>query len=100
MQMIGDWAFGCDICQEVCPYNFTAQKKKRVADKAFMFIESERKKNQLLDLEEILSIKTNRQFEERFKESPILRARRSGLQRNAAAVLNNQILNNQITERC
>jgi epoxyqueuosine reductase len=88
--MIGDWVFGCDICQDVCPYNFVSLKKKRLGSTILKWIETNKPRFQQLNLEEILSFKTNRQFEDFFQGSPILRARRSGLQRNARAVLLNQ----------
>ena len=91
-QMIGDWIFGCDICQEVCPYNAPMLKLKKRSSR-LLDLTSENGspiKNDRLNLLEVLSINSNREFEKRFKDSPILRARRSGLIRNAQAVAANQ----------
>jgi epoxyqueuosine reductase len=89
---IGDWIFGCDICQDVCPYNFVSLKKKRPAHALLQWLDTNRPRFQQLCLEEVLALKTNRDFEQFFEGSPILRARRAGLQRNARAVMKNQSL--------
>ena len=71
--LIGEWVFGCDICQEVCPFNH-----------------GEGDEPASIQLEEILSIKSNREFENIFGSTAISRARRSGLLRNALYVAVNQ----------
>src|SRR5437764_888718 len=81
---IGDWVFGCDLCQEVCPINAAgdAQTPRPSAD-AF---------GPLLDgrpaLEELLSL-DEEAFRARFRESALWRTRRSGLLRNACIALGN-----------
>ena len=72
---IGDWLFGCDICQEVCPWNRFANT--RTSDNLLS-----------LDPLELLSI-TEDEFKERFQYTAIYRTRRQGLVRNAAIVLGN-----------
>lgn len=81
-----NWLFGCDICQDVCPWNkkFSRQTK----DKEFLEI-----KNKELPIEEILEM-NNEEFKEKFKESPISRAKLSGLQRNAKFLRYNSSINN------
>lgn len=78
--LIGDWVFGCDICQEVCPWN------KRFAHRAEASVLNPRR--QTLDLIELLTLDT-RAFRARFRETPLWRPRRAGLLRNAAVVLAN-----------
>ena len=75
-----DWIFGCDICQEVCPVN---RKASATAEPTFG-------KQELAagDLVEILGM-TEEDFRERFRGTPILRAKRVGLQRNACVALGN-----------
>ncbi|MDX1702150.1 MAG: tRNA epoxyqueuosine(34) reductase QueG, partial [Melioribacteraceae bacterium] len=70
-----NWIFGCDICQDVCPWNIKFTKHTDIID----FQSTE---NMTLDLNEIEQM-TNKSFNLRFKESPILRARVKGLKRNA-----------------
>lgn len=77
---MSDHLFGCDICQEVCPYNKLAPPLP--PDSPF---EGEG----FLDLREVLAIRSNREFNVRFAGSPIQRARRRGLQRTAAQMLVN-----------
>jgi epoxyqueuosine reductase len=77
-EKIGDWIFGCDICQMVCPWNRFAPQ----GDTAFDQIRT------LHSLTEELSL-TSRAFNQRFKSSPIKRAKRRGYLRNVAVALGN-----------
>ena len=79
--LIGDWVFGCDICQDVCPVNRKAQQSLEPAfrqrhDFAAPALIP------LLDLDD-------EGFRERFRNSPIKRAKRVGLQRNVCVALGN-----------
>ena len=80
--LIGDWIFGCDICQDVCPVNRKAQPTQEPAfqpgEHGFTALE-------LLPLLKI----TEAEFRERFASSPIRRAKRVGLIRNACVALGN-----------
>jgi epoxyqueuosine reductase len=74
------WIFGCDICQEVCPWN---QK--------FQFPTEEREfepqqGNLNLKAEDIHQMSIE-EFRTRFRESPVKRAKLTGLKRNAAAAM-------------
>jgi len=78
--LLGDWIFGCDLCQEVCPVNRKAQPAQEPAfGKAALAT---------ADLIEILEM-SETDFRERFRGTPILRAKRIGLQRNACVALGN-----------
>ena len=72
-QMQG-WAFGCDICQEVCPWNSFAQATEEAA-----FLPSASLKNTLPQKWEEL---TEEIFRELFRESAVSRTKWAGLQRN------------------
>lgn len=78
-----DWVFGCDICQVVCPWNirFAAHQQP---DPAF----SPRTGVPYPNLIEACEL-TPVEFNARFKNSPIRRAKRRGYIRNALAVLGN-----------
>lgn len=84
--LIGGRLFGCDICQEVCPFNEgrASQQKIRVIE-----LESENGVGGNPDLREILSIQSDEEFEARFSGTPLMRARRRGLLRNACVVAGN-----------
>ena len=79
--LVGDWIFGCDICQDVCPVNRKAlgslepafQQRHDFAAPALM---------PLLELDQPA-------FSERFRRSPIKRAKLAGLQRNVCVALGN-----------
>jgi len=75
---LGSWVFGCDICQQVCPWNRFAEE----GDPAFG------KENPLLPLAEELFI-SKQEFNQRFKTSPVKRAKRRGYLRNVAVALGN-----------
>jgi len=77
-EKIGDWAFGCDICQMVCPWNrFAAEGDSAFADKEPPHA-----------LTEELTL-TPQAFNQRFKRTPLQRAKRRGYLRNIAVVLGN-----------
>lgn len=76
---IGDWVFGCDICQDVCPWNRKPARHAEHADPPLAKI----------DLHETLTL-TEEGFRKRFRKTPLWRARRQGLLRNAAIVLGNR----------
>jgi epoxyqueuosine reductase len=76
-----NWLFGCDICQEVCPWNIRFSQSTNNAE----FFPS--KGNNEIDLLEVLNL-TKEQFEKRFEISPVKRAKISGLKRNAKFLLN------------
>jgi epoxyqueuosine reductase len=78
--LIGDWVFGCDVCQEVCPWN---RRFARVAQEPAF-----RPVNATLNLVEMLALDEDA-FRSLLRESPLWRARRAGLLRNAAVVLGN-----------
>lgn len=80
-QLVGNHIFGCDICQEVCPYNVKAAATLETVFKPRAGLEAP-------DLIELLSI-SDEEFRRRFRGSPILRAKRRGLVRNVAVALGN-----------
>lgn len=81
---IGEWIFGCDICQNVCPYNKVNAKPLTL--EAFKSVKIA---GESLPLQEIMNIQTDQEFLERFAGSPLMRAKRKGLQRNARIVMEN-----------
>src|SRR5206468_289887 len=78
---MGDWVFGCDICQDVCPWN----RKSPVGVEPALL---PTKTGHHVDLIELLSL-SDAAFRERFRHTPLMRTRRSGLLRNAAIALGN-----------
>ncbi len=84
--LVGDWVFGCDICQDVCPVN----RKARAADQPVPFAGpvDQPKSLALLDLLELLGM-SEEDFRERFAGTSIMRAKRVGMQRNACVALGN-----------
>lgn len=79
----GDWVFGCDICQMVCPWNLRFAKPE--GDPAL----APRPGIPRPVLREELRL-TPQEFNRKFKGSPIQRARRHGYLRNVAVALGNQ----------
>jgi epoxyqueuosine reductase len=75
---IGNWVFGCDVCQMVCPWNRFAGE----GDAAFG------DDDPVHSLTEELSI-APQEFNQRFKGSPVKRAKRRGYLRNVAVALGN-----------
>ncbi len=78
---MGDWLFGCDICQDVCPWN---QRSPQGGSKEF-WPRSGLNPVELYPLFEL----TEAQFRQTFRDTPLWRAKRRGILRNAAIVLGN-----------
>lgn len=78
---MGDWLLGCDICQEVCPWNAHSLRKARK--------EIGPPKLEWVNVEEALSL-TKEEFRKRYRHRAVERARFEGFQRNAAIVEKNQ----------
>jgi epoxyqueuosine reductase len=78
---MGRHVFGCDICQDVCPWN-----RKAPATAEAEFQPREGLVNPAL---EWLAEMSAEEFRERFRGSPIRRAQRSGLRRNAVIAMGN-----------
>jgi epoxyqueuosine reductase len=74
---LGDWAFGCDVCQDVCPWN---RKAEAAREPALAPAAPLGPLAALLDLDDAA-------FRERFRGSAVRRARRGGLLRNVAVTL-------------
>lgn len=75
---VGDWVMGCDVCQEVCPWNRFARPGPAFSP----ILEAE------LDLEELASL-DEAAFRARFGRTPLSRAKRRGLVRNALLAMGN-----------
>ncbi|MEK6303496.1 MAG: tRNA epoxyqueuosine(34) reductase QueG [Acidobacteriota bacterium] len=80
---LGEWVFGCDVCQDVCPFNRFA------SDTEWPGLRPEAGVGTKLDVAELLSIATDHQFRARFHGTALLRPKRRGLLRNAAIVAAN-----------
>lgn len=81
---LGDWVFGCDMCQEVCPYN------QRPPLTPWTEFEPASGVGHHLELLSLLDIQSEEEFRFRFGHTPLRRPKRRGLLRNALIVLGNQ----------
>jgi epoxyqueuosine reductase len=79
--LVGNHIFGCDICQEVCPYNVKALPTAEIAFQPRSGLHAP-------ELIAFLSL-SEAEFRQRFRASPILRAKRRGFLRNVAVALGN-----------
>ncbi len=78
--LMDNWVFGCDACQQVCPWNHRARGARGVP--------GEPVSQDTRDLRQVLALDPDG-FSQCFRGSPVKRARRSGLLRNAAVALGN-----------
>ena len=75
-----DWIFGCDICQDVCPWNkFSKENEHALFQPSDKFLNM--KKNDWIEL-------TEETFKKVFKNSPIKRANFKGLKKNISFIKN------------
>ncbi|MEM9827059.1 MAG: QueG-associated DUF1730 domain-containing protein [Planctomycetota bacterium] len=77
---MGDWLFGCDVCQQVCPWNRKRGRREQIETAGHRL--TSLSPRELLQLDEA-------EFRERFRKTPLWRTRRRGMLRNAAIVLGN-----------
>lgn len=80
---LGEWLFGCDVCQDVCPFN------RFSTDTDWAELRPEAGPGPRIDLIEVLSIDTGEKFRSRFSGTALARPKRRGLLRNAAVVAAN-----------
>jgi epoxyqueuosine reductase len=80
--LLDDWVFGCDVCQEMCPWN---AEPAAASDPALALPQARR----AMTLVDLLKLRRE-EYEEHFRRSPMKRAKRSGLRRNAAIALGNR----------
>ena len=80
----GDQVFGCDICQQVCPWNEKAER-----DGVYSNEPEKWTRPQMPSLHEWIEIPQS-EFSARLKGSPIKRSKRRGMRRNAARALKNR----------
>ena len=79
--LMGDWIFGCDICQDVCPVNLKALPGH---------LEEFKQRNGFSTPELVPILEMDQvTFSDRYKNSPIKRTKLVGLQRNACVALGN-----------
>lgn len=79
---LGEWAFGCDVCQEVCPWNHRAPLSTEPELQAAAGQDR-------LDLGALFDLDEGA-FRARFRGTPLWRPKRRGLLRTAALLLGNQ----------
>lgn len=83
-QGMGNWIFGCDICQEVCPYN---RKALVMNHPEFQPRDAFEVKPDLIEWLRLTG--SEEAFRQKFRGTPLLRPKRAGLRRNIAVALGN-----------
>jgi epoxyqueuosine reductase len=77
---MGNWIFGCDVCQTVCPWNIRFAEKSPPSELAIP--------SPFPDLSVELEL-TDVQFKQKYLRTPVLRAKRRGYLRNVCIALGN-----------
>lgn len=90
VEQFDQWLFGCDVCQEVCPWN------RRVPDTPETSLEPRADLNPV-DLVALLGLSESA-FRERFRHTPMWRAKRRGMLRNAILLVGKQRIYNALPQ--
>ncbi|MGZ3768907.1 MAG: tRNA epoxyqueuosine(34) reductase QueG [Bdellovibrio sp.] len=85
---IGDWFFGCDLCQTVCPWNQKIFKNQLVVEKKLPLNMAE--ENRLIEDMKYILTSSGKKLERDFRGTPLARAGSFGLKRNALIVIANR----------
>jgi len=86
-EWIGEWLFGCDVCQEVCPFNIVPLKKRYGPQ--LPELGRDAGVGPIVSLERVLRMRSDEEYREVFQGTAVMRAKREGLARNAAVVAAN-----------
>ncbi len=88
---LGDWAFGCDICQEVCPYNSQIARLDATSaeQRVWPELRPEAGVGHYLDLLGLIALPDDESYRRMVGKSPLRRPKRRGLTRNGLVVLGN-----------
>ncbi|HEX4600434.1 MAG TPA: tRNA epoxyqueuosine(34) reductase QueG [Gemmatimonadales bacterium] len=78
--LLGEWVFGCDVCQDVCPWNVKFARPTTDPELAA------RPELAALDLAALVAADPEA-FARRFGDTPLMRPGLAGMRRNAAAAL-------------
>jgi epoxyqueuosine reductase len=79
--LMGNWIFGCDLCLDVCPWN----KFAKAASEASFFPREGNLEPSLIEFARM----SREEFQRRFRNSPVRRARYAGFLRNVCVALGN-----------
>src|SRR6266704_2174017 len=82
-RLVGEWLFGCDVCQDVCPWNVKFARPTRDDELGVRSDVVEPDLTALLD-------RNPESFQRRFGDTPFERPGVAGMRRNATAVLANR----------
>jgi epoxyqueuosine reductase len=89
---MGDWLFGCDVCQEVCPFN------ARAFETRWPEFKPEEGVGPWVSLSDIFHIANQAAFKEKWGHTPLSRPKRKGLVRNACIVAANSKCENLVPD--
>jgi epoxyqueuosine reductase len=77
---MGEWVFGCDVCQDVCPFNHPDNRPQQTVHPEFL---PESGVGSQIDLRKIQQLDSTAAFIELTAGTPLTRAKLEGLKRNA-----------------
>ena len=96
-EKLGDWFFGCDLCQTVCPWNFKIFKNHQALNQPTSSTQSKldltsNDEAELISYFRWLLTSSHKQIDKTIKNSPLARTGAKGLKRNALVVIGNRQL--------
>ena len=94
---IGDWFFGCDLCQMTCPWNekvfrtLNLPVTDSISTDPLLLLDTDKRQELIYFFKQILT-SSNKKIAKQFADSPLSRAGGNGLKRNALVVIGNKKL--------
>lgn len=85
----GDWGFGCDLCQSICPWNQKIWPHLKAETQLIQNLTSENEENLKIELRDILT-SSGKSIDKRISGTALSRSGSFGMRRNSLYIIKNK----------